>query len=203
MAAKRGPMDQRAYHGEITPEDLAEALIADFNQGNLRAQQVGHGEDLVVQITTSERHASGGDMAIAVQLSQIEDGVLVRIGEQAWLGIAASLGQTTLMALRNPWSLLGRLDDIAQDLVSLQLKDKIWETLERAAGTRGASLAISDRLRRLECGYCGTANPVGAPHCIACGAPLGAFQPIACTNCGFVVDRDATECPQCGNPIER
>ncbi len=130
-----------------------------------------------------------------------EDGVLVRIGQQEWLGVAASLGTTALGALRNPFSLLGRLDDVAQDIASMQLTARVWQTLERAARGLGATHELSDRLRRLACEYCDTANPVGEPNCVACGAPLGDVHPVACANCGFVSEPGASFCANCGEAL--
>src|SRR3990172_4481309 len=128
----------------------------------------------------------GGPTAITIHLSRVEDGVHVRLGAQEWLGTAASLGQTALMALLRPQTLLSRLDDVAQDIYSLQLVERIWEAIERTVHGLGASFQISERLRRLTCAYCTTTNPVGAPSCAACGAPLGFQQPVGCPNCGFV-----------------
>ncbi len=192
---------QRTFHGPIKPDDLGRALIAEFDQGNLTAKQIGRGDHRVVQIASRVIPTSGGRTAITVHLSKIEDGVLVSIGQQAWMGIIASLGITTLTALRNPLSLIGRLDDLAQDITSLQLTERVWETLERTADNLGASYEISERLRRLVCAYCSTANPVGEPHCVACGAPLGHAQPKTCHECGFVVEAGTITCPQCGSPI--
>lgn len=53
-------MDQRTYHGEINCDELADALAAAFDQGNLRAQKVGAGERVMVQIATREWRGSGG-----------------------------------------------------------------------------------------------------------------------------------------------
>jgi RNA polymerase subunit RPABC4/transcription elongation factor Spt4 len=194
-------LNQRAFHGPTTPEDLANALVAELDQGNLKAQMIGSKDNLVVQVASPIIPASGGRTAISVHLSKIEDGVLVRLGQQQWLGVAASLGTTALAAVRNPFSLLGRLDDIAQDIASLQLTARIWQTVERAAESLGASYELSERLRRLTCDHCDTANPVGEPSCIACGAPLGPDQPIACSNCGNVVSQRESKCPQCGHQL--
>jgi len=190
-------MEPRIYHGDITPEDFARALEAKFNYGNLRAQQLGSGDKMVVQITTSQMARSGGNTALSVILNKVEDGVAVTIGSQAWLGVAASLGQTALAALRNPFNLLGRLDDLAQDIESLQLSEQVWEAVEAIAHQAAASTELSQRLRRMVCEYCLTANPVGEPSCIACGAPLGEVQPRTCLNCGFVVRSNETVCPNC------
>lgn len=195
-------MDTRTFHGQINPRDFAKALVAEFDEGNMRAQIVGRGDQLIVQIASVISPRSGGRTAVTVQLEKIEDGVHVQIGEQEWLGVAASLGRTALSALRNPISLLGRLDDLAQDVSSLQLTARVWQTLERSARAMGASLEISDRLRRLACGYCDTANRVGESNCVACGAPLGSEQPLACRNCGFIPERGAEFCPQCGESLD-
>jgi len=191
-------MEQRFFHGEISPTDLAQSLIAEFDRGNLRAQVVGDADRLAVQIATRYGRGSGGTTALTVSIEKAEDGILVRIGQQEWLGTAASLGRTTLAALMNPWSLLGRLDDIAQDVENLQLGDRVWQVIDSTAHGLGASQQLSERLARLTCEYCGVANPVGEGACIACGAPLGKAQPRTCPNCGFVVWIDEPRCPNCG-----
>ena len=89
-------MEQRIFHGKLSPKQLARALIGEFNQGNLRAQQIGNDQEIVVQISTSEYSRSGGNTALTVTLRQVADGIGVQIGKQAWLGVAASLGQTAL-----------------------------------------------------------------------------------------------------------
>ena len=108
--------EQRTFHGSIGPGDLARGLIAEFNRGNLRAQQLGTPDHLIVQIQTARAPASGGRTGISVHLIRVEDGVLVSIGEQELIGVAASLGATALAvlaALRNPLALVTRLDDLA------------------------------------------------------------------------------------------
>ena len=194
-------MDQRIFHGNINPSDFARALFARFNRGNLRAQQIGSGEKVVVQVASVQGARSGGQTALCITLQKVADGVAVQIGRQTWYGVAASLGVTALQALRDHFSLIGRLDDIAQDIENLQLTEQVWQTIEEAARTAGASFELSERLRRLVCEYCDTANPVGEPSCIACGAPLGSAQPRTCPNCGFVVKAGETVCPNCKQPI--
>ncbi|MFH1524643.1 MAG: zinc ribbon domain-containing protein [Chloroflexota bacterium] len=194
-------MDRRVFHGNITPSLVAQALMAEFNQGNTQTQLLGDSGNLTVQIASSQWARSGGKTALAVNLQQVEDGVMVQIGEQQWLGVAASLGQTAIATLLNPINLLGRLDDIAQDVSNLQLNDKIWEIVAKVVDAAGASLQISERLSRLTCEYCGAANPVSDATCVACGAPLGKEQPKACTKCGYVLVHDEKFCPNCGQPV--
>lgn len=194
-------MEQRIYHGEIKPEDLAEVLVAEFNRGEFIAQQVGTGDNFVVQIATRRDQRAGGRSAISVSIQRVEDGVSVLLGQKEWAGVAASLGVTAFNALLNPWSILGRLDDIAQDLESLQLEDKTWKCIDQLVRSVGASYEVSERLRRLICAHCDTPNQVGDKHCVACGAPLGKSQPVACLNCGFIVAPGLGLCPNCGKPL--
>ena len=194
-------MERRIFHGNIKPNDIAHALMAEFNRGNLHAQTVGQANKLAIQIATRMGAQSGGNTALTITLQSIEDGVMVEIGEQAWMGVAASLGHTAISALRNPLSLLGRLDDLAQDIENIQLKEKAWQTIDRAMKALGASHELSERLSRVTCEYCETANPLGEGSCIACGAPLGDAQPTTCHNCGFVVSIEEQICPNCSQKL--
>ncbi|WP_322792660.1 zinc ribbon domain-containing protein [Bellilinea sp.] len=189
---------QKIYHGVITPSDVSRSLFAAFNRGNYRAQQIGTGERIVVQIGTRPNAASGGQTAIIVSIQSHEDGILVQMGRQNWLGLAASLGKTALFALRNPLSLLHRIDDLAQDIESIQLIDQIWRVIDQTAQSLNSTQELSERFRRLVCEYCNTANPVGEPRCIACGAPLGNLQPKTCRYCGFILKSNERKCPNCG-----
>ena len=194
-------MDKRIFHGNITPSDVARALEAEFNQGNTQTHLLGESNNLTVQIASSQRSHSGGKTALTVNLQKVEDGLMVELGQQQWLGVAASLGQTAIATLINPLNLLGRLDDIAQDVSNLQMNDKVWEVISRVAGEAGASQQLSERLSRITCEYCGAANPVGEATCLACGAPLGKEQPKTCIKCGFVLVHDEKFCPNCGQPV--
>jgi len=178
-------MSERTYHGNIVPADMAAALVAAFNQGNMRCQQIGQGDKLMVQIATREFAQSGGKAALSITIQKVTDGVTVSVGQHEWLGVAASLGQTAWATLRNPLNLLGRLDDIAQDITSLTLEQKAWDTIEGFARTAKVT-------------HCNTANKVGAPNCESCGAPLGDVQPMSCHQCGNVMPPKSKFCANCG-----
>ena len=190
-------MDQRVFHGNIKPEDVARALYARFNRGNIRTQQVGQGDRIAVQIASAQMARSGGQTALTVNIQKAPDGVMVEVGKQAIWGVAASLGMTALAALQNPLSLINRLDDVAQDIESLQLSQEVWQEIEATVQAAGASFELSERLRSLTCEYCGVANKVAQGSCVACGAPLGSSQPTTCRNCGFVLRNKETICPNC------
>jgi hypothetical protein len=190
-------MERRIYHGNIKPVDIAHALLGEFNQGNLRAQTVGQSDKMVVQVGSRPNALSGGQTAMTITIQTVEDGVMVELGQQVWLGVAASLGMSALAALKNPFNLLGRLDDIAQDIENLQLDERIWRVITQTTQAAGASAELSEKLKRINCEYCDAANPVGEPTCLACGAPLGNVQPDTCKNCGFVVKANDKTCPNC------
>ena len=191
-------MERRIFHGILSPTDIAQALLAEFNQGNLHAQVLGKSDKLAVQIGTRPGAMSGGQTALTVTVQKVTDGIMIDLGQQAWLGVAASLGQTAFSLFRNPFSVLGRLDDLAQDIESLQLSEKVWQVIARTAASAGASHQLTDRMSRLTCEYCGTANPLGEPACIACGAPLGEVHPTSCVHCGYVITKGESICPNCG-----
>jgi hypothetical protein len=190
-------MDRKFFHGSIKPVDIARALVAEFDQGNLRAQTLGQSDKMIVQVNTHPGASSGGQTALTITIQSHQDGVMIEVGQQAWLGVAASLGVSALSALRNPLSLLGRLDDIAQDIENLQLSEKVWGVISEAVKSLGASTELSDRLKRTTCEFCHTANPLGEAACIACGAPLGKAQPGTCRHCGFVIKKSDKNCPNC------
>jgi len=194
-------MTTKFYHGNINVGDLMRALVTRFNKANLRASGVLNDGKAVVQIHSPQHSRSGGNTALGVTLIQNEDGISVTLGEQAWFGIAASLGFSALTAIKNPLNILERLDDIAQDLENLQLDDQVWKVIGEVAKATGASQELSEKFRRLECEYCGVANTIGDPDCNACGAPLGAVQPGTCPHCGFVVKKNTKKCPNCGKKI--
>ena len=190
-------MDHKTFHGNITPKDVSEALIAHFHRGNYRVQQIGDGDNVIVQIASVRYATSGGQTSIGISIQKFEDGIMVQIGKQSWMGVAASLGKTALTAIRNPLSILGRIDDIAQDIESLSIRDEIWSIINQAANNLGASHELSTRLRKYICNYCDTPNPIGEAHCIACGAPLGGIQPQTCSNCGYIITNNENFCPNC------
>jgi hypothetical protein len=194
-------MDRRVFHGNITPSDVAQALMAEFNQGNMQTQLLGDQDNLMVQVASSQGSRSGGKTALSINIQKIEDGVMVQVGEQQWLGVAASLGQTAIATLLNPFNLLGRLDDLAQDVTSLQLTEKVWQVVGNVVRSAGASKQLSERLSSVTCAFCDAANPVGESTCVACGAPLGKAQPKTCPQCGYVLVHDEKFCPNCGQQV--
>lgn len=195
-------MSTRIYHGNLDPRLIADRLSASFGHGNYLVQKIGSPDNLTIQIATKPNRRSGGRTAMTANISRVDDGISITLGKQNWFGVAASLGMTALSAVRNPFSLLSRLDDIAQDVESIMLEDQIWGVIDQTARQHGTGQALSARLSRTVCPYCQTANEVGAGRCVACGAPLGEVQPAGCSSCGFVVKNNETVCPNCKNKLK-
>jgi len=157
-------MDRRIFHGPIEAREIGSALVAEFNHGNLQAQQFLKQGKVLVQIGTTSRPMSGGNTALTIYLEQVEDGVAVQIGEQAWLGIAASIGSTILSVWQNPFNLIHRLDDIAQDVENIQISDQVWQVIEEYAKLKGATFELSARFKRMTCEYCENPDAWHAVH---------------------------------------
>jgi ribosomal protein L40E len=190
-------VDQRTYHGDLNPDEIANALLAQFNQGNFVAQRLSQGDRVTLQVGTRDERGRI-ENALAVTISKMPDGVNIAVGEQQWLGAAADLAQAGLGALFNPLSLLRNLDDIARDVSSFALPEQIWQVVDRYSKSVGAGLGGSPSQMTVTCAYCGVANPVGAPACLACGAGLGEVQPVYCSKCGEIAPHDAKFCSRCG-----
>lgn len=194
-------MNRKTYHGNLDINEVASALANFFNRGPLTTKLDRNENQAFLQIVTRGGHPSGGQTALGVMLRQVDDRLEVEVGKQAVLGLAASLGTSALLTWLNPLNLLGRLDDIAQDIENLSLDDQVWAVMEQLAQAQGASHELSERLRRLTCEYCRVANPVGEGRCVACGAPLGDVQPYTCGHCGYVILSNETVCPNCGEDL--
>ncbi len=189
--------ETQIYHGDFNPSDIARDIISQFNRGNYQVQQIGRDPKIAVQIATRQFAQSGGQTALTITLHKVEDGVSVQVGNQAgWRGSQPRHHCPERSA--NPMTLLGRLDDLAQDIESLQLEEEVWQLIEGSARQHGVGKVLSERLNHYICPYCNTANEQGAGRCVACGAPLGDIQPQTCLKCGFVVRNIERECPNCG-----
>lgn len=195
-------MDQKFFHGNLNHAELARALAQQFNRGNMQARIYQEAERSVVELSTRNQRTSGGRTSLTVILQNHQDGVGVSLGQQDYLGVAASLGTSALRMLRNPLSILGRLDDVAQDIQYLQLSEEIWRTVEKEMRLRSATTQVSERLRRDTCPYCSVPNAPGSNACIACGAPLAELIPQTCQRCGYVLRSADPACPNCGQARE-
>jgi len=97
-------MSTRIYHGDLDPRQIANNLSATFHRGNYQVQQIGDKDSLAVQIATRQNRSSGGRTAMTATISKVADGLSITVGQQNWLGLAASLGFSALSAVHNPLS---------------------------------------------------------------------------------------------------
>jgi len=163
-------MEQRIYHGTLTPRDVARELQAAFHHGNMRVQVVGDADSTAVQVATSAGQRSGGQTAITVQVRQIEDGVMIQIGEQSWLGIAASMGTTAVSVLFQPLRIIDRLDDIAnlvRDGLQLPL-DRYNDALKHIAECKARVPGIRTSTPGAEQARAAGEQLSSAPTAVAC-----------------------------------
>jgi hypothetical protein len=190
-------MEQRTYHGKVTPRDLANVLVSRFTSDDLSVVATGEGNKIIVNISSAGYQ--GGRTALAVGLGPASDGVLVTMGDHNLLGVAADLVQTGLGALRNPFVLIGEISDVARNVEKLNLPAQVWEAVDHYCQSVGAGLTAEPS--SVVCPYCGVLSPIGAGSCAACGAPLGRSQPITCPQCGKLLSADLDYCTRCGSPL--
>lgn len=198
----KSEMEQRAYHGRIDPEDMARALVVQFNESETAAQWMrGERGRAVVQIKSRRAERGEATTAVTLHITPSETGVVVSVAEQRWVGVAADLARSGLMTLLNPWNIIGEIDDIARNVRRIQLRDEVWSAVETYCRGVGAGTGVGPRSQSVVCPYCGTPNPVGTLKCEACRAPLAEQQPIACPHCGFLNEPHAQSCVNCRSSL--
>lgn len=192
-------VEQRAYHGEISPEDLARTLVLRFNEGETRAHAIkGEAGRAVIQIQNRRVEFGDPNTAVTVQVSPTKTGITVAVSEQKLLGVAADMAKSGVKAWLNPLNLLGELDDIARNVRWMGLRTEIWKAVDEYCQAQGSGRGAAGLLLNVVCPYCGTPNDVGTQTCAACKAPLAEAQPIVCGRCGFLNQPEGSLCINCG-----
>lgn len=195
-------MQQRTYRGPITARGLAQALVQRFNEGHLLARATGPDDHVIVQITAREYDRRRRERAaLTISIIQQDDAVEVSLGEHQWLGPAADLLEAGLKGWFMPFSLIGEMSDVADDLQTLQLPTQVWEAVEHYVESVGAKLGLAQEARMVACPFCGVGNPVGVGQCSACGGSLAEAQPKSCPNCGKLSPASAMFCSRCGTAL--
>jgi hypothetical protein len=96
-------MDRRIFHGNIKPNDIAHALMAEFNRGNMHAQVLGNQDKMAVQIATG-----GCDVGGQTALPSHPDGGWDHGGKRPAGGwVSQPVWGTQPFCAANPFSLLG------------------------------------------------------------------------------------------------
>ena len=137
-------MEQRVYRGSVTPQELAEFLIGQYDpKPDLQAQKFGQGASLMVQIGRGDepeeiRHA----VSLAITRPPGEEaGVVVTMGQQQWLTpsratFAAMMGLIGLLI--TPWALFALLWPLSDLIGSTTLPGEIWDSIDTFLASRGA-----------------------------------------------------------------
>ena len=141
-------MQQRIYQGgAATPAAVADYLVQQFAETRrLRAQTLGQGDSLIVQIGREGRsHVLTLGIARRPETPQE---LVVTMGEQEWLhsgsalyGVAGSLAG----ALFTPWALFGLIWPLKHMLDAQNLPAEVWNMLDVYLGAQGATLAQESR----------------------------------------------------------
>jgi len=193
-----GKVEQRAYHGQIEVEPMAQALAAQFDTGTTHARwlKLENGAALV-QVWSRRVERDDPVAMLTLRLTPSATGIVATMSEERVEGVFLDLVKTGVKALLQPLSLLGELDDVARNIQQLRLRDAVWEAVEQYCREEEATKG-GGPMAHVVCPYCGTPNPVGQLTCSACHAPLAEVQPIACPRCGFLNDPENARCVQCG-----
>ena len=81
---------------------MQKPLFKDFRKKNLIAKQSKSNHQYIVSISSSKDSRSGGQTSIGITIYQSARGIVVKLGDQDWKGIAASLGSSLLAITKNP-----------------------------------------------------------------------------------------------------
>jgi hypothetical protein len=145
-------MEQRIYHGNVSPEGLADFLVQRYDpQDDLQAQKIGQGDSLVVQIGHGDlpekiKHAVTVGITRAIDTEQ---GVVVTMGQQQWItphmaAYAAMMGLISVLV--TPWALFALLWPVSELIGSRTLPGDIWNAIETYVLSQGATLARTQDL---------------------------------------------------------
>ncbi len=137
-------MEQRIYHGTVTPQALADYLVQHYNsQEKMRAQRIGEGDNLVVQVGYDHDHKDiRNAITIGIHPAPGNAGDLaVTMGEQQWItpqlaGYAVMMGLVGLLV--TPWALFALLWPVSELFAAHALPGDIWNTIEVFTMTQGA-----------------------------------------------------------------
>ena len=190
-------MITKTYYGKFKIDHFLNFLAAAFRDQNLEVHVSKHAERNVVRFVSARTARSGGQFALNLILTEFDGGVRIDIGNPEALGVAASLGKTAIAALINPYNLLVRLDDVAQDIENITLDQSLLKEIEQYMKVNHLTLKLSSSLSKTVCLYCHSINEYGNSNCVSCGAPMGDTLLKTCPRCGYAMSDKIMRCPQC------
>lgn len=145
-------MEQRTFHGNVTPDMLADYLVQYYEpQHDLQAQRFGQGPSLMVQIGRGD---TADELHHAVTLGITQDtkdpmAITVTMGQQQWItpqiaGYAAMMGLVSIMV--TPWALFALIWPVSNMLTGTMLPRDIWQKIEVYMATGGAVTGATQKL---------------------------------------------------------
>lgn len=204
-------MEQRVYEGSVSPQELAQALINEWDRDDTVAQGFGDGDRLIVQIGQREAGWFSDEprQAITLDIEAVANGLQVTMGQQQWYkddGVQILAGGLIGFF---PFFFTFPLGQMFGDDIDQRLPARIWQSVERNVASVGAPsvpgtpvapvTGKTQRLSTVSCPECGVANPQGATRCSACGAQLDG--PMACPQCSHTNPPGARFCNRCGTQM--
>lgn len=195
-------MEQRIYHGSITPAQLSQMLIDTWDRDETVAQALETDGGMIIQIG----QRTGGWLndeprqALTLGIETLHDGVRVSMGQQQWYQAGGRImvgGLIGFFPFFFVWPLGGLFRGDGPE-IDRDLPGQIWQSIERYTAESGAATGPTRRLSTVACPACGVANPEGAATCSACGQAL---QVAHCPNCGANNPPGANFCIRCGTKL--
>jgi ribosomal protein L40E len=196
-------MEERVYHGSIRAEDLAHALLDEWDRGDTIAQAFGAEDQVIVQIGQREAGWLSDEprQALTLAITPLSDGVQVMMGQQRWYkdqGVQIFAGGLLgFFPFFFAFPLGGLFGDGGE--IDRGLPGQIWQSIERYTAGAGAATGKTQRLPTVNCIECGVANPQGAQTCSACGAALA--ERSRCPQCSHTNPPGALFCNRCGTQL--
>ncbi|GHO46945.1 hypothetical protein [Ktedonospora formicarum] len=143
-------MQQRIYYaGQVTPENLADAIVeASQYTRRMRAQKVSGGRAVMVQIGRWEFHHLERAVTVGIACKPDDQRYLVvSLGERDWVNEEAR-GQAVqqlvrgavVSALMTPWALFSMASPAARLLVRDTTTERQWALIEAAVMRLGGTL---------------------------------------------------------------
>lgn len=204
-------MEQRIYHGSLSPDGLADYLVQTFGQNysylgwggstlSTIAQKIGQGDHVLVQIAQARPWSGRLRTALGVSISRLPDGISVSVGQSHWL--EGSLTGILWSALFFPPLLIFPL---IRGIGNFSFYQDVWQAIETYCLQAQATRVSTSTLHGLYCARCGALNDEAAQHCHLCGATLaagpasstGAPEQVTCDSCHERVVA-ARFCGNCG-----
>jgi len=145
-------VEQRIYHGNVPPEDLADHLVQQFDpKPDLQAQKLGEGDSLLVQIGRGDEPAKVRH-AVTVAITRAADGapgLALTMGQQQWFtpamaGFTAMMGLISFMV--TPWALFALVWPVSDMIGSATLPGDIWNSIDLYMASRGATRGPDQQL---------------------------------------------------------